>query len=183
MPHSKTARNILVVVSFFGLLPLSARLGYDFLFTHPFRTGLEYQYPILMVWPDHIELRWFQDVSEISPRPENAGYTFSVSPEREAWVKAQVRDTRQLAAPDAGWIIYVKPLGPSRQRIQLELMGDNISGIIYEVRGNEVVPLKSRFAGPLDSLPILLVHILVWSGMWFLVWLGMRATAMIRRTQ
>ncbi len=170
---SKGKKTILIVLlagTFIGLFPLAARLG-DPLFTYPFRTGWQYQYPVLLVWPDHVEMRWFHDISEVSPRPTNAHYTFNVAPERQAWVENNVRSAHAPNGADAGWIIHVKQLGPSRQQIQLELMGDGITGLIYEVRGNEIIPLRSRLAGPLSSLSILLVLLLLWGGFWLLVWL------------
>jgi hypothetical protein len=144
----KTVFVVLLVFSFIGLFPVSARLG-DPLFTYPFRTGWQYEYPILLVWSDRVEIRWFHNISEVSPRPVGAGYTFNVPLERQAWVESKVRSTPAPNGADAGWIIRVKQLGSSGQRIQLELMGDGITGLLYEVRGDEVIPLKSRLAGPL----------------------------------
>jgi hypothetical protein len=160
----------LLAVSFIGLFPIAARLG-DPLFTYPFRTGWQYEYPVLLVWPDHIEMHWFHDISEVSPRPANAPYTFNVAPERQAWVENKVRSTPAPNGADAGWIIHVKQFGLSRQQIQLELMGDGIIGLVYEVRGDEIVPLRSRLAGPLSSFSILFVLLLLWGGFWLLVWL------------
>lgn len=164
---------MLLVATFVGLFPISVRLG-DPLFTCAFRTGWQYEYPILLVWSDHVEMRWFHDISEISPRPKAADYTYNVAPQREAWVEAKVRSAPAPNGADAGWIIHVKQLGPSRQQVQLELMGDGIIGWIYEVRADEVVPLRSRLAGPLSSLSILLVHLVLWGGLWLFVWLALR---------
>jgi hypothetical protein len=150
-------------VGFIGLFPIAVRLG-DPLFSYPFRTGWQYEYPVLLVWPDHVEMRWFHAVSEVSPRPANAHYTFNVAPERQAWVENKVRTTPAPNGADAAWIIHIMQLGPSRQQIQLELMGDGITGLIYEVRGDEIVPLRSRLAGPLSSLSILIVLLLLWGG-------------------
>lgn len=169
----KIALRLLQIVTFVGLFPTSVRLG-DPLFTYPFRTGWQYEYPILLVWADHVEMRWFRDISEISPRPKAAKYTYTVEPQRQGWVEAKVRSTPAPNGADAGWIIHVKQLGPSRQQIQLELMGDGITGLIYEVRGDEVVPLRSRSAGPLSSYSILMVHLVLWGGLWFLVWVVFR---------
>ena len=171
--RKKIAFRVLLVATFVGLFPISVRLG-DPLSTYHFRTGWQYQYPILLVWSDHVEMRWFHDISEISPRPKAADYTYNVTPQREDWVEAKVRGTPAPNGADARWIIHVRQLGPSRQQIQLELMGDGITGLIYEVRGDEVVPLRSRLAGPLSSWSILMVHLVFWSGLWFLVWLAFR---------
>lgn len=170
MASSRVKRIVLVValiMSFVTCFPLSVRIA-DPVFTHQFRTG--WQYPILLVWPDHVEMRWVRDVSEVSPRPKGPGsYTFNVEPQRQAWVESKVRNT---PSPNghAGWIIHVKQLGPSRQRIQLELLGDGITGIIYEARSEEIVPLRSRASGPAGALTILAVQLLVWGGPWLLGW-------------
>src|SRR5258708_3323536 len=121
---------LLVAASFVGLFPISVRLA-DPLFTYPFRTGWQYEYPVLLVWPDRVEMRWFHDVSEVSPRRKDEGYTFNVSPERQKWVENAVRSTPWRNG-DAAWIIHVKQLGPSRQQIQLELLGDGVQGMVYE---------------------------------------------------
>jgi hypothetical protein len=162
----KAAFIALLVTSFIGLFPLSIRLADPF-FTYPFRTGWQYQYPVLLVWPDHVEMRWFHDVSEVSPRLKAGGYTFNVAPERQSWVESKVRSTSWPG--DAGWIIHVKQLGPSRQQIQLELLGDGITGIIYEATPGAIVPLHSRLAGPAGAFVILVVHLLLWGGLWLLI--------------
>src|SRR4029077_14389310 len=90
---------------------------------------------------DHVEARSFDDLSEVSPRPKNASYSFNVSPDRETWVREQVR---KLPSPNgsAAWTIHVKQLGLSRQEIRLELMGDGITGLICEARPDEIIPLR-----------------------------------------
>jgi len=165
--QKKAILLVLLIASFIGLFPISARLADPF-FTHPFRTGLQYEYPVLLVWSDRVELRWFHDASEVSPCPKG-GYTFNVSPERQAWVQARVRNTPSPNR-NAAWILHVTQIGPARQKIQLELLGDGITGIVYEARPQEIVPLQSRLAGPASSFVILGVHLLLWGGCWFTVW-------------
>jgi len=162
----KTVLVILLIGSFVGLTPISVRIANP-LFTHPFRP--DWPYSILLVWPDHVEVRFVHRLSEVSPRPPDAGYTFNVSPERQTWVEEQVRRTRPRN-PDASFGIIVKQLGPDRQLIQLESWRDGFTGLIYEARPDAIVPLKTRHAGPLDSMTILSVHSLVWGGLWFLAW-------------
>jgi hypothetical protein len=161
----KTLLIVALVASFIALFPISLRVADPF-FTYPFRK--DWQHAVLLIWPDHVEARWFNDVSEISPRPKNAPYTFNVEPNREAWVKEQVQ---KLQSPNrnASWTIHVTQLGQSRQRIQLELMGDGISGIIYEARPDEIVPKRSRLAGPAGAFVILTANLLLWSGCWLLL--------------
>jgi hypothetical protein len=167
-PRARTIALIaLVIASFIGLFPISIRLA-DPAFTHSFRTGWQYLYPVLLVWPDHVEMRWFHDISEVSPVPKGAGYTFNVAPERQAWVESKVRSTPSPNG-DAAWIIHVKQLGHSKQQIQLEVLGDGITGIVYAAGPEGIVPLRSRLAGPAGAIVILAVHLLLWGGFWLLV--------------
>jgi hypothetical protein len=158
---------VLLTASFIGLFPISIRLA-DPALTHSFRTGWQYQYPVLLVWPDHVEMRWFHDISEVSPVPMGAGYAFNVAPERQAWVESKVRSTPSPNG-NAAWIIHVKQLGHLKQRIQLELLGDGITGIVYEAGPEGIVPLRSRLAGPAGAFVILAVNLLLWGGFWLLV--------------
>jgi hypothetical protein len=130
---------VAVIATFIICFPISIWVADPF-FTHPFRT--DSQYPILLVWPDRVEMRWVHGVSEISPRPNSENYTFNVEPERQAWVESNVRNTPSPNG-NAAWTIHVKQIGLSRQQIQLELLGDGITVIVYEARPEEVVPLRS----------------------------------------
>jgi hypothetical protein len=170
---TKIAFRLLLVVAFIGLFPVSIRVA-DPLFSRPFRAGWQYTYPVLLVWPDHVWVRWFRDLTEISPRPRDANYTFNVAPERQRWIEQQIRNTPLPKGVDAGWIIKVKQISPSKQRIELEVLGDGITGLIYEAGPDAIVPLKSRLAGPLDSLIILAVHLLIWGSFWLLAWIVFR---------
>ena len=161
------ADRTLLIASFIGLFPISIRLS-DPAFTHSFRTGWQYQYPVLLVWPDNVEMRWFHDISEVSPVPKGAGYTFNVAPKRQAWVESKVRRTPSPNG-NASWIIHVKQLGHLKQRIQLELLGDGITGIVYEAGPEGIVPLRSTLAGPAGAFVILAINLLLWGGFWLLV--------------
>jgi hypothetical protein len=116
---SRVKRVVLVVAlvaSFVGCFPLAIRIADPF-FTRQFRE--EKQYPILLAWPDHVEMRRVQDISEVSPRPKGTGYAFNVEPDRQAWVESKVRNSPSPNG-NAVWIVHVKPLSPSRQQIQLD---------------------------------------------------------------
>lgn len=169
----KIGFRVFMVVAFVGLFPLSIRVADPF-FTHPFRTGWQHSYPVLLVWPDHVEMRWFHDVSEVSPRPKDATYTFNVAPERQHWVEEQVRSTSLPKGVDAGWVINFKQISPSKQRIELEVLGDGITGIIYEAGPDAILPLKSRMTGAGGSMIVLAVHLLVWGSFYLVVWLIFR---------
>lgn len=157
-----------MAASFIALFPISWFLA-DPLFSHPFEDRY-FGSPVLLVWPDHIEIRQFHHVSEVSPRPKDAGYTFNVAPERQAWVEQQVRDAPAPQPTKAGWTIHVKQLGPARQRIQLELMGDGVNGLIYEALTDKISPLQTRRTGPGGALIAGGINVLLWEAFWLLVW-------------
>lgn len=126
----KSALIVALVISFIAAFPLSIRLADPF-FTFPFH--MDWYQCVLLVWPDHVKTRSFDDLAEVSPRPKDSSYSFNVAPDCEAWVEEQVR---RLPPPNgnAFWAIHVKQLGVSRQEIRLELMGDGIAGLIYEAQ-------------------------------------------------
>ncbi|HET6179071.1 MAG TPA: hypothetical protein VFE61_19235 [Candidatus Sulfotelmatobacter sp.] len=163
----KAALVLVLVASFVAAFPLTMRVADPF-FSFPFRK--DWYHCVLLVWPDHVEARSFDDLSEVSPRPKDASYTFNVSPDREAWVREQVR---KLPSPNgnAAWTIHVEQLGTSRQEIRLELMGDGIAGLIYEARPDEIIPLRSRAGGPAGAFVILAVNLVLWGAGWLLLWL------------
>ena len=106
----KAVLIVALVASFMAAFPLSVRLADPF-FTFPFHK--DWHHAGLLIWPDHVEARSFNDVAEVSPRPKDVPYTFNVAPDREAWVKEQVR---RLPSPsgNASWTVKVKQLGASR---------------------------------------------------------------------
>jgi hypothetical protein len=151
------------VVSFLGLLPVSFRVADELIFTRRFDP--EWHYTVLLVWNDHIELRRVERLFEVSPRPKDASYTFSVPPQRQRWVEEQVQNAPPTAG-GAAWAIKVTQLGLDRQRIELEAWKDGFSGLIYEARPGEIIPLNTKYAGPLDSATIMCVHLLCWGSGW-----------------
>jgi hypothetical protein len=162
----KAVLIVAVVASFIAVFPLSARFADPF-FTYPFHK--DWYHAVLLIWPDHVEARSFNDVAEVSPRSKDAPYTFNVAPDREAWVKEQVR---RLPSPNgrASWTIHVKQLGASRQEVRFELMGDGISGLIYEAQPDKIIPLRSRLGGPAGAFVILAANLASWGGVWLLLW-------------
>src|SRR5262249_16259360 len=122
-----------------------------------------------------------KNISEVSPRPPGERYTFSVLPERQAWVEQQVRSIRPQNH-DAAWAIRVKQIGPQRQEITLEIWRDGFTGLIYEARRDEIVPLSTRRAGPGSSLIILMANAFLWGVIWLCLWLFWRFFTRPRRT-
>ena len=170
----KAAFILVLVVSFLALFPLSWRLA-DPLFTHPFRKDLPSD-PVLLVCPDHVEILWLHNLSDGSPVPMGTGCTLNVMPERQKWVEKPVR---ALPAPNPGkasWQIHVKQVGEAHQQIALELIGDGISGLIYEAKQNVAIPLNSRLTGPLGVVFPLLINVLLWFTVWGLIWVVRKTT-------
>ena len=157
---------VVIAISFFLLFPLSWRIGQTF-FTHPFNKAL-YD-PVLLICPHHVEvLLWHELAKSEVPSTRGEGCTFHVVPERQESVKAEVA---QLKSPgDSSWTLRVKQLGENRQRIDLELLGDGVAGMIYEVRDNEITPLNSRLTGPAGEIYPLAVNFLLWFALWLIVW-------------
>jgi hypothetical protein len=155
----------LLILSFFLLLPLSDQLV-DSRFTIPFNPNLPKC--VLLVWSDHIEARWVDSISEVSPRPSNADYSFLVPAGREGWVRQQLR-SQPLPGDSAGWLLKVRQIAPDRQKIQLEVMGDGYTGLIYEATRDRVVPLRSRLAGPGGVFLFLEFQLVLWGSCWFVI--------------
>ncbi len=162
---TKGIRWTLLVGSFIGLFPFSARLA-DPLATRRYNSSIDTR--VLLLWPDHIELRRVSTLPEVSPRPEGASYSFLIPPERQTWVKARLRN--EPTGGDGGWIFRIKQLGPERQRIQLEVLGDGFWGMVYEASPEKIVPLGTRLAGPEFAFVILAIHLVCWGGLWGLVY-------------
>jgi len=162
----KAVLIVALVASFVAVFPLSFRFADPF-FTYPFHK--DWHHAVLLIWPDHVEARSFNDIGDVSPRPKDAPYTFNVSPDREAWVKEQVR---RLPSPNgnASWTIHVKQFSASRQEVRLELMGDGISGLVYEAQSDRIIPLHSRLSGPAGAFVILAANLILWGGGWLLLW-------------
>jgi hypothetical protein len=162
----KVALIGVIAISFFLLLPLSWRIG-DRFFTHPLSQML-YD-PVLLVCSDHVEaLRWHEVVKNGATEPVGEGCTFHVSTDRQEWVKQSV--TQLKSHGDSSWTLRVEQLGSNRQRIDLELLGDGVAGMIYEVRENEVIPLNSRRTGPFGAIYPLVINLLFWCALWLTVW-------------
>jgi hypothetical protein len=160
---------VLLIASFTGLFPISIRLA-DPAFTHSFRTGWQYQYPVLWSGLTMLKCDGSMIFRRCRPCPW-AQVTPSMSHpsgRRGAWVESKVRSTPSPNG-NAAWIIHVKQLGHLKQRIQLELLGDGITGIVYEAGPEGIVPLRSRLAGPARAFVILAVNLLLWGGFWLLV--------------
>ncbi|WP_157478412.1 hypothetical protein [Granulicella tundricola] len=157
---------VVMAISFFLLFPVSWRIGQRF-FTRPFNK--KFYDPILLVCRDHVEFRLWHELGGSEPASAlGEGCTLQVTPERQRWVEEVVP---QMKSPgDSSWTVRVKQLGENRQWIDLELLGDGIAGMIYEVRGNEITPLNSRLTGPEGQLYVLVVNLLLWVAIWIVVW-------------
>jgi hypothetical protein len=165
IPMQKVLSIGIVVISFLVFIPVSWRLA-DPLFSHPFPKQ-PVELPVLLVWPDHVEIRMLRNLSEVSPIPKDAGYTLSIEPQRQAWVEAAVRATPTPRPDKSSWVIRITQIGAGRQRVDLELLGDGIYGMIYEARSNEIIPLRWRLTGPLGAVFVCMIDALLCVIVWF----------------
>jgi hypothetical protein len=59
---------VVFVIALIGLFPLSIRIG-EPIFNRPHDAS--HQVPVLLVFPEHIEVRWVGSLSEVSPLPKH----------------------------------------------------------------------------------------------------------------
>jgi hypothetical protein len=121
---------------------------------------------VLLLWPDHIELRAISALNDVSPRSQNAACTFLIPKDRQAWVRDRLRRYPDHAR-DASWIIAIKELGPTKD--QLEILGDGFWGMVYEANAERVIPVGTRLAGFGFAFIVLGIHIACWGGFWLVV--------------
>lgn len=165
--HRITFRAI-VGISFLALLPLSWRVGDALFFTRPFDRSLFD--PVLVICSGRVGvLRWHElgETHNVSP---GDGCTFQVAPAQQKLVERAVRQLQSPAPGKSAWILHATQLGANRQRIDLELGGDGVAGMIYEVQNDKITPLKSGLAGPLGGLFPLIINVALWLFIWLPVW-------------
>lgn len=128
---------------------------------------------VLLLFPDRVEIRRVDYISSVSPRIPEAAYQFLIPPGRRAWVAREVSHYPS-PDPDASWRLRVRDLSPQRQRIQLELFGDGISGLVYEASDREIVPLYTRLTGPGFVFTVGAINLGLWSIFWIVVYIVLR---------
>jgi hypothetical protein len=161
---TKAIPLLLFVVLAIALFPLSVRVA-DPLATRQWDPRFDTR--ILLLWPDHIELRPVSTLLEVSPRPTDARYSFLIPPERLEWV----RERLQAIPPNrnSGWMIQVRPHGSDKQEIRLEAIGDGYYGMIYEASSERIVPLRTRLASPGFVFVILTIYAFLCTVLFLLV--------------
>jgi hypothetical protein len=160
----------LLVLSMVGLFPVSLRIA-DPLLSRPFDP--RFPSPVLLIFPERVEIQWITNLSKVYPRPKDARYTFEISPSRQAWVEAQVKQAPPLR-PGSTWSLRIRQLGGGKQRIDLEAVRDGITGLIYDASPDEIVPVASRRIGPMGSFLFALIDAGLCCALWLLVWLTWR---------
>jgi hypothetical protein len=105
---------------------------------------------VLVLWPEHIELRQASDLSDLLPRPRNASYSFLIPEEKRRWVEEQVRDYEDSS--EVGWHIDIEQIDADRQRIEVDRIGHHRMGLIYEATPNGVLLLQTRANDPIFAL-------------------------------
>lgn len=154
---------LLFVVLCIALFPLSVRIA-DPLATRQWDPRFDTR--VLLLWPDHIELRPVSTLPEVSPRPTDAPYSFLIPPERLEWVRERLQATPPNQ--NSGWMIQVTAHGPAKQEIRLEAIGDGYYGMIYEASSERIVPLRTRLAGAGFVFFILAIYALLCTALFFL---------------
>lgn len=71
-------------------------------------------------------------------------------------------------------------LGNDTQRIDLEAYRDGLSGLIYDVHQNQIVPIAYRSAGPGAALVVISIDVALSGVLALLVW-GVLRHARLRR--
>ena len=168
----KLALILIMPLSFVALLPLSWRLA-DPLFWRPFDKNLVGD-PVLLVCPDRVEVLRLHDISGGQSHSGIAGCTFNVAPERQEWVENALRVLPTPIPSRASWRIRIKQVNEADQQIDLGLLGDGISGLLYEVKRDEIIPLKSRLTGAGGALYALAIDFGLWTAAWRIFLFGRR---------
>lgn len=164
------------VLALIGLFPLSIRVA-DPLFSRPYEARFEV--PVLLVFPDHVEVRLVRSLSEVTPPQTEARYTFAIPPARQAWVERQIQ-TVPPPRPGSIWRLRVSQLGNETQRIDLEAYRDGLSGLIYDVHQNQIVPIAYRSAGPGAAFVVISIDVALSGVLALLIW-GVLRHARLRR--
>jgi hypothetical protein len=170
---------LLIFVSFVGMLPLSVRIA-DPLFTRPFDPRIPS--PVLMIFPDRVEIRSDGKFSEISPRPKGAPYTFAVPPSQWAWVKEQLQRAPP-PRPGSTWNLKIRQIENGKQRIELEAQRDGVAGLIYDASPDEIVPVASRIAGPGAAFLFAMIDTGLCCALWLSLWFAWRLIARRKLSQ
>lgn len=160
--------GLLMILTCIGAFPIAIKIA-DPRFTFPFDPT--YFKPVLLVWPDHVEIRAVERISEVSPRPNGESYTFFVPPERTQWVQEEIRKLPQ-PGPKSAWYLRVKQISRDWQVIDLEAFGDGFCGMVYEARPTWIVPMQTRNANPGAAFVYLRIDMTICCIIWGLVWLA-----------
>jgi hypothetical protein len=154
------------VLALIGLFPLSIRVAHP-LFSRPY--GERFEVPVLLVFPDHVEVRLVRSLSKVAPPPTDAQYTFAIPPARQQWVERQLQ-TLPPPRPGSIWKLRVSQLGNDTQRIDLEAYRDGFSGLIYDAHQNQIVPIAYRSAGPGAAFVVISIDVALSGALALLVW-------------
>ena len=157
------------VLSLIALLPVSLHLAEPF-FTHRYEPN--YEVPVLLVFPERVEVRWVKDIAELVPLTRNPAYTFAIPSDRQQWVEEQLRRAPP-PRPGSAWSLRVRQLGDDTQRIELEAYRDGFTGLIYDARKTSITPVAYRRAGPGAAFVYLMFDVLLSCVLTVLVWIAM----------
>ena len=154
-PMMKWVAVAVFVLSLVVLFPLSIRIA-DPYFTRPYEA--RFKVPVLLVFPEHVEVRWVTHLAEVAPPPNDASYTFAIPANRQQWVEQQIRNSPP-PRPGSFWKLRIHQLNNDSQRIDLEARRDGFTGLIYDAQKDSIIPVAYRSAGPSAALLYLLIDV------------------------
>jgi|SRR5579863_8540067 len=144
-----------LVFSLLALFPLSMHVADPF-FTHPYEARFEV--PVMLLFPEHVEVRWVNNIAEVAPPPIGTPYTFAIPRDRQQWVEQQIR-LAPPPRPGSFWRLRIHQLGSDTQRVELEAYRDGFTGLIYDAHKASITPVAYRRAGPGAALLYLLINV------------------------
>jgi len=156
-----------MVVTFVLLIPLSWWISGS-VFNHPFENRPSD--PVLLVCLDHIEVLHWSDTNGTRDKSLHPECTFQVNASKQAWVENEVRGLPSPAPGKSRWTVQIRQLGPEDQQVDLELVGDGTTGLIYEAKSGGVTPLKTRYAEQAGALVAISINACLWAVFWFATW-------------
>ncbi len=98
------------------------------------------------------------------------GLTYLIPAGLDDAIEQQLRQGELIGKHKATWVLRVRRLSASRQRIEVYRFGDGFWGGAYEATANEVIPLYRKAAGPGFAFvfgPIAFVlNLVLWGALW-----------------
>jgi hypothetical protein len=156
------------ILASIALFPLSLHVAGP-LFTRPCEE--HFHVPVLLVFPDHVDVRWVNNIAEVAPPPNGASYTFAIPRDRQQWVEQQIR-LAPPPRPGSFWRLRINQLDNDTQRVELEAYRDGFTGLIYDARKTSISPVAYRKGGPGAALVYLLIDLALSCALSVVTWVA-----------